>query len=402
MSKNALIRPVDLTSQPAPYQERNKILHKLLELMQRLRPNTKGNLEKLAIYMESCVAKKSPSGQSYRFNMSVLFRDLNKAKGDFYQIKIAGKSVLKRKIGDQVTNIGDADPNITVPQIMEKLNKLIHDKKSLVDNGYIMDVFDYPSVEIVSTHVSCDRCNMKFEKKKIMEKTLCKYHILKKQYDRETKTTTYPCCGESSTSTSLMRLGCKTHLHHVFRGSTYSELREISVFTSTETIDGDSNVLALDCEMAFTSKGYEMIRLTIVDFFTSQILLDEIVKPLGEVIDLNTLFSGVRDDDFINSISYEELVGRILNKALINRNSILIGHGLENDLNVMRITHKKIIDTAIIFQKGKFKTSLKNLSFEYLSRRIQTGEHDSSEDAIATMDIVKKKIGMSLTKRDWH
>lgn len=397
-SDRILIRPVDMKNQPFPYQERNKALHKLLELLQKLRPRSRGSLEKLAIYMESCVAKCSQSGQSYRFNTGVLFRDLNKCKGDFYQIKIAGKPVLNRKSSTKSEITNGTNGKLTIKEIRLALEKLIHEEKVLTANGYIMDLFTETPVDPVMV-VECDRCNTKFEKEKIMEETLCRYHTLKKQYNRDTKSNIYPCCGESIASTSFRRLGCETHKYHVFRGSTYHQLKDISNFSSTSEIDGENNVLALDCEMAFTSKGYEMIRLTIVDFFTNQILFDEIIYPLGEIIDLNSLFSGVHEGDFKNAISYEEAICKILTNSLINKNSILIGHGLENDLNVMRIVHKKVIDTAIIFQKGKFKQSLKNLSFEYLSRRIQSGEHDSSEDAIATMDIIKKKIGMSLKEK---
>lgn len=91
-----------------------------------------------------------------------------------------------------------------------------------------------------------------------------------------------------------------------------------------------------------------------------------------------------------------------LSENLINKNSILIGHGLENDLNVMRLFHNKVIDTAILYSKTKFKVSLKNLAFEVLSRKIQNGEHDSSQDAIATMDVVKVKIGISPSQNKWE
>ncbi|CAI6635629.1 CIH_HP2_G0034780.mRNA.1.CDS.1 [Saccharomyces cerevisiae] len=43
----------------------------------------------------------------------------------------------------------------------------------------------------------------------------------------------------------------------------------------------------------------------------------------------------------------------------------------ENDLNVMRLFYNKVIDTAILYSKTKFKVSLKNLAFEVLSRKIQ-------------------------------
>lgn len=79
-----------------------------------------------------------------------------------------------------------------------------------------------------------------------------------------------------------------------------------------------------------------------------------------------------------------------------------MGHGLENDLNVMRIIHDRIIDTAILYSTGRYKSSLKNLTFETLSEKIQTGEHDSSQDAIATMNVIKKKIGVSVHQTEWQ
>ena len=33
----------------------------------------------------------------------------------------------------------------------------------------------------------------------------------------------------------------------------------------------------------------------------------------------------------------------------MNKNTIMIGHSLENDLHVLKINHKKILDTSILF-----------------------------------------------------
>ena len=75
---------------------------------------------------------------------------------------------------------------------------------------------------------------------------------------------------------------------------------------------------------------------------------------------------------------------------------MLIGHGLENVLKAMRMLHKRVIDTAILYPKHKatpkFRYSLKQLAFEYLGRVIQTGEHDSGEDSLAAIDVVKHFI----------
>lgn len=49
------------------------------------------------------------------------------------------------------------------------------------------------------------------------------------------------------------------------------------------------------------------------------------------------------------------------------KDTILIGHSLENDLNALRIVHDKVIDTSVLFMNdtGK-KLPLKSLASYYL------------------------------------
>lgn len=397
-----VVRPIDLVNQPAPFQDRYKILQRLLDVLEKLKPNAKGKLNKLATGLELRVAKSSKSPQSYKFNMSILLRDLNKFQGDLSKIKIGHKPVAH--------STPAVENKATKANAMEKLKSILIDVDTLEKNGYITSIGSAATATAIrsgdlqgdSEHAICLRCNTKFSKSEIMKKTLCRYHPLKKEYDREYKIHHYPCCGETAVSSSFLRLGCQTCDHHVFREQTYEGMSNITEFKDTRHVEGPENVLALDCEMAYTSLGYEMIRLTIVDFFTSKTLFDEIVRPIGQIIDLNSQFSGIHEIKESDSLSYDECMQRVLTSSLINKDSILIGHGLENDVNVMRILHRKIIDTAILYSKGRFKTSLKNLAFENINRKIQSGEHDSSEDAIATMDVVKSKIGIPIAQKEWN
>ncbi|CCC69332.1 hypothetical protein NCAS_0C03420 [Naumovozyma castellii] len=398
------VRPVSLANSPAGFHDRHKILEKLCTTLIKCKPRAQvDKVQKLAVELESRVARRSNSSQSYRFNMSILLRDVMKFRGDLSKIVIAGKPLVGTSNQSKREH---AHLNLSKNEVMEKLKTLILDKRALKANGFAIAEEDQEAAieteEKSLEYVLCSRCSTKFRREDVMEKTLCKYHPSKKIYNRETKIHEYPCCGENTTSTSILRLGCQQFHFHVFRDETIENLRSNWKFIHTSDAKGDVNVLALDCEMAFTSLGYEMVRLTIVDFFTVKTVFDEFVKPLGKIVDLNSKFSGVHAKDMENALTFEAVMEKILTPHLINGNSILIGHGLENDLNVMRIVHDKVIDTAVMHSKGKFKMSLKNLSFELLSRKIQSGEHDSSEDAIASMDIVKAKIGMSLTQVDWN
>lgn len=82
---------------------------------------------------------------------------------------------------------------------------------------------------------------------------------------------------------------------------------------------------------------------------------------------------------------------------LVYRETILVGHSLENDLLALKISHNLVIDTAILYKHSRgssHKTALRVLARRFLSQEIQqSGDgHDSIEDAKATMELALLKI----------
>lgn len=82
---------------------------------------------------------------------------------------------------------------------------------------------------------------------------------------------------------------------------------------------------------------------------------------------------------------------------LVYRETILVGHSLENDLLALKIRHDLVIDTAVLYRhpRGRsYKTALRVLTRRFLSREIQDSGngHDSVEDARATMELALLKI----------
>ena len=76
-----------------------------------------------------------------------------------------------------------------------------------------------------------------------------------------------------------------------------------------------------------------------------------LVRPKGDVIDLNTRWSGIAEIKE-EAMNFEDLI-KLLGEV-IDSNTILIGHGLENDVNSMRLIHERIIDTAVLYpRKGQ-------------------------------------------------
>jgi RNA exonuclease 1 len=63
--------------------------------------------------------------------------------------------------------------------------------------------------------------------------------------------------------------------------------------------------------------------------------------------DMNTRFSGITQAD-LDSAVMDLPQAREAVCAFIGPNTVLVGHGLENDLRALRLLHRRVIDTAVV------------------------------------------------------
>jgi RNA exonuclease 4 len=162
------------------------------------------------------------------------------------------------------------------------------------------------------------------------------------------------------------------------------------------------NYVALDCEMVGVGPGGRqsvLARVSIVGYH-GNVLLDSYVRVEERVTDYRTFVSGVTMDHLRSSQAKSFGQVRSAVQSLLYR-KILVGHGLENDLQVLRIHHPQscIRDTSLFepfmkvdYYHGTLRSRrLRELTAQQLGQHIQLdGEsHDSIEDARAAMEVFK-------------
>ncbi|PVU98277.1 hypothetical protein BB559_001695 [Furculomyces boomerangus] len=259
--------------------------------------------------------------------------------------------------------------------------------------------------ELVGKKANCERCGLQYEinlpSKDPQIKKQCKYHhgrirmqfndsplffAAKRKNDKTKPRKYYTCCNNDPLSPPC-EIG-----PHTLKIENDGILHALTPYKKTILNKSKYKVLAIDCEMASTTIGSELARVTVVDHFENTVL-DELVKIKGEVLDLNTRYSGLSSLDDAK-YSFEEIQEKCLD--LISSETVLVGHGLENDLRAMRLIHEKVIDTVTVFPHSKglpFRKSLKDISMMVLGNIIQEAKsgHDSREDALTSMKSVVAK-----------
>ncbi|OJD23453.1 hypothetical protein ACJ73_05194 [Blastomyces percursus] len=357
---------------------------------------------------------------------------------------------------------GEISTGLNSQEEISLLSKLHVSREHLAEAGYVTGPPTNDEIkaakcgaEAAQGWEQCERCNGRFqvfpgrrEDGLLATGGPCTYHHArplrppKKKTDHITghKESYYPCCNETVGTSS----GCTKAKWHVFKVSEVKRLAAVLQFKETPRQPDKPSLppVCFDCEMGYTTLGLELIRLTAISWPAGKTLLDILVKPIGEILDLNSRYSGVRPEHFINATPHDTSstasptvttspttqpdsqqtpqpstdekdaspsqplrvvdspsTARDLLFQLLQPETPLIGHALENDLNACRIIHPTIVDTALLYPHPgglPYRFGLRALTRRFLNRHIQAGGgemgHDSLEDAKATGDLVRLKI----------
>ncbi|MCJ1414174.1 RNA exonuclease 3 [Xylographa parallela] len=449
------LNPRMLKKPPASHVIRLQLLKLLHEQMLRLNKEVQRSTDSAKDALELSEAELITAALDEEFRSA---RDDAKVYTNVLKLRIVALKRMKLEEWkkERLKQIAQDFPQVTPPEVknsfttletglsaIEELllvSKLITAQDGLDKHGYVTSPPTEAEVEQARKGVEtsqgweqCDRCKSRFqvfpgrraEDGALTSGGSCTYHFgkprrpAKEKSDTGHKDTVHSCCGQQ-----LGTLGCVTADSHVFKVSENKRLALIMPFKRTIKTGPitPASAMCFDCEMGYTTLGMELIRLTATAWPDGTELLDVLVRPLGEVLDLNSRFSGVWPTHFTDAIQYTEgsppakpsnetgeqerrlsMVNspgeaRELLFAHLTTTTPLIGHALENDLNSARIIHPTIIDTVMLYPHPRglpIRHGLKMLVKKHLNKDIQTGGaqgHDSKEDARAAGELVRLKV----------
>jgi RNA exonuclease 1 len=258
----------------------------------------------------------------------------------------------------------------------------------------------------------------------------------------------YDCCGQHVSEPKP----CCTSEVHMIRGYQPDQLQRLYQLYPTPPVHNAKkenrtirDAVSIDCEMGTAVTGDpELIRVSAIDYYTGEVLVNNLVETDQPMQHLNTKYSGVTWGQMNHALrNRRTLDGKLGARNALSRfvgpHTILVGHGVNNDLRAMRWMHPRVVDSYMIEHKivqakkaleaaaaeemalstanGNMITSsangkttegplatepkkkpkgtgdlaLKTLMKKYLSQDVQMqGKkgHDSLEDAIAARDLV--------------
>jgi len=449
------LNPRPIEQNPVKFETRHSYLKKLHKQIEdansRYRKDfadepefilSKDELETQALDDEERIANAYPSPDAYKNNLA--------HRLSFYTAKKMTSAIWKETItATWLTNPNLATLSFVPQQPVDKAQTglstesqeicvLKHLRTGLhqhAKHGYIIKAPDEKAIAAskallkAQSHAEiCDRCETRFQvfpgrsdpsgAGRLTTKGPCRYHWGRIPRYKGAYRGTFSCCGSEGGSE-----GCQLAEHHVFKVTDAARLALLLQFKETpQHSDGKARgPVVFDCEMSYTTRGLELIRLTALSWPSNTTVLDVLVRPFGEILDFNTRFSGVDKEVYLSAPDYghagkspkyspgEQLqivaspaAARALLFDHLDPDTPLIGHAIDNDLNVCRIIHPFVIDTVLLYPHSKglpIRYKLRDLARMHLDREIQANSgdgsegHDSKEDSAATGDLVRKKVG---------
>ncbi|KAK6343157.1 hypothetical protein TWF718_008530 [Orbilia javanica] len=248
----------------------------------------------------------------------------------------------------------------------------------------------------------------------------------------------WSCCRSTIIEYPGQPSGCRIFPRHDWDTTSalpqkFWELHHTPKFTPSGRNKKARKAVSLDCEMATNRFDQpELIKLTLVDFFTQEVLIDCLVKPLVKIKNMITQIHGITYKDIISaSNASTAIIGRDAARKkifeFVGPETMVFVHGGTNDFLCLRWLHPAIVDTQEIESRVKRigddelddwlddeGTGLEAMCRLITGIQIRSGRtkyghgvHDSVEDAMACRELgiwyaknLKGEIGIDDMARD--
>jgi hypothetical protein len=137
--------------------------------------------------------------------------------------------------------------------------------------------------------------------------------------------------------------------------------------------------VALDCEWGKAGdRRSELLSICVVDFLTGRTLIDSLVAPSQSISEWRSHIHGIiaeAMEDTTGGRNYlrgwEEARTKLFN--YVDDETILVGHSIRDDLRLLRIFHKTIVDSQVLAADAVFKNVKKRPGYKWPIDKICEG-----------------------------
>jgi len=130
-------------------------------------------------------------------------------------------------------------------------------------------------------------------------------------------------------------------------------------------------IVSIDCEFCRTTVGLEVCRVIVVNEHL-EIIINQNVRPKGEIVDLLQEVHGLNEKDLMEAEYRLEDIQMMLCQ-ICDQNTLIVGHGLDCDLKGLKFLHFRVADTKVLFNCDD-DTTLATLARHILKKEIRAPE----------------------------
>ncbi|KAJ5733565.1 hypothetical protein N7493_002351 [Penicillium malachiteum] len=211
----------------------------------------------------------------------------------------------------------------------------------------------------------------------------------------------WTCCGKN-----VFGKGCQSEGKHadytqfVLDPRFNSLLQDREIFPTPELVHEARSAVVLKCETGVSNTGdNELIRVTAIDYYSGEILIDSLVWPDQPMLHYNPRFSGIQPKDMSDQFKERRtLRGREgARKALwkfIGLQTYVIMHQGHMDMGHLRWYHGRMVDTWELQKRmsgGRQPLEFKRLVKHLLGRQLPAyrGYASTLQEVMATRDLLR-------------